>query len=78
MAKIDPPTEKKAPVETTVKIPTKSNKATDQVPPDSIKPLQLKIPETAKNEFKAYAAIKGQSMNTLFLEMFAEHKEVHK
>ena len=78
MAKIAPPTEKKAPVKTTEKIPTKSNKATDQVPPDSIKPLQLKIPETAKNEFKAYAAIKGQSMNALFLEMFAEHKEVHK
>ncbi len=51
--------------------------ATEQTPPDSIRPLQLKIPETKKNEFKAYAAIRGQTMNVLFLEMFKEYREKH-
>jgi hypothetical protein len=40
-------------------------------------PLQIKIPETVKNEFKAMASIRGQSMNALFLEMFEEYKESH-
>lgn len=47
---------------------------TEQIPPDAIKPLQLKIPENKKNEFKAYAAIRGRSMNALFLDMFDEYK----
>ena len=47
---------------------------TDQVPPDAIKPLQLKIPESKKNEFKAYAAMSGRSMNALFLDMFDQYK----
>lgn len=50
---------------------------TQQIPPNIIKPLQLKIPEAKKNDFKAYAALRGQSMNTLFLEMFEEYKEKH-
>jgi hypothetical protein len=79
MAKIAPPTEKKTPVKRTVKKASemKSNKATGQTPPDAIIPLQIKIPETVKNEFKAMASIRGQSMNALFLEMFEEHKESH-
>lgn len=52
-------------------------KPTDQTPPETIKPLQLKIPETRKNEFKAYAALRGRSMNALFLDMFDEYKEKH-
>jgi len=51
--------------------------ATEQMPPDAITPLQLKIPSSAKNEFKAYAAMQGKSMNALFIEMFTEHKERH-
>lgn len=47
---------------------------TEQTPPDAIKPLQLKIPESKKNEFKAYAAMRGRSMNALFLDMFDEYK----
>lgn len=70
MANIQPPTNKKV-------MKLKPKAATEQIPPDAIKPLQLKIPEGAKNEFKAYAAMQGKSMNTLFLEMFAEHKEKH-
>lgn len=79
MAKIAPPTEKKVPVKRTVKKASemKSNKATAQTPPDAIIPLQIKIPETVKNEFKAMASIRGQSMNALFLEMFEEYKEPH-
>lgn len=49
----------------------------EQSSPSSIKPLQLKIPESAKKEFKAYAALRGQPMNALFLEMFTEYKEKH-
>ena len=45
---------------------------------DSIKPLQLKLPEQTKNEFKAYAGIRGKSMKILFIEMFEEYKENHK
>jgi hypothetical protein len=52
----------------------KSKIPTEQVPPDAIKPLQLKIPESKKNEFKAYAAMRGRSMNALFLDMFDEYK----
>jgi len=52
-------------------------KAIEQTPPDSIKPLQLKLPENKKNEYKAFAAIRGRSMNDLFLEMFEEYKTKH-
>lgn len=78
MAKIAPPTQKKIPLKSINNSLPKTTKATEQIPPDSIKPLQLKIPEISKNEFKAYAAIRGQSMNALFLEMFEEHKKIHK
>lgn len=79
MAKIAPPTEKKTAVKRVVKKASemKSKKATGQTPPDAIIPLQIKIPETVKNEFKAMASIRGQSMNALFLEMFEEYKESH-
>ncbi len=49
--------------------------ATEQTPPDAIKPLQLKIPENKRNEFKAYAAMRGKPMNELFLEMFEKYKD---
>ncbi len=52
----------------------RSKVPTEQIPPDAIKPLQLKIPESKKNEFKAYAAMRGRSMNALFLDMFDEYK----
>jgi hypothetical protein len=55
----------------------KPSAPTEQTPPDAIKPIQLKIPESSKNEFKAYAAMRGRSMNALFLDMFAEYKEKH-
>lgn len=81
MANIKPPPKKEnTPVKKATKnkgTPPKLSGATVQTPPDSIKPLQLKIPESAKNEFKAYAAMQGKSMNTLFLEMFLEHKAKH-
>ena len=69
MAKIAPPTEKKTPVKRIVKKTgeIKSNKATGQTPPDTIIPLQIKIPETVKNEFKAMASVRGQSMNVLLV-----------
>ena len=51
--------------------------ATEQSPPDAVKPLQLKLPEHKKNEYKAFAAIRGIAMNDLFLEMFEEYKEKH-
>ncbi len=77
MARIDPPEKKKPDAKAPVK-KTRARKkvnATEQIPPDSVVPLQLKIPEPTKNEFKACASMKGQSMNALFLEMFAEYKE---
>ncbi|VAW42621.1 hypothetical protein MNBD_GAMMA01-1394 [hydrothermal vent metagenome] len=55
----------------------KSKEPMAQTPPDAIKPLQLKIPEGRKNEFKAYAAMRGRSMNALFLDMFEEYKDNH-
>ena len=75
MANIPPPEKKKAPVKKVTTLKPKT--ATTQTPPNSIKPLQLKIPELTKNEFKAYAAMHGKNMNTLFLEMFEEHKRKH-
>ncbi len=71
MANIPAPTKK---TNNGVKKPTK---AIEQTPPDSTKPLQLKLPETKKNEYKAFAAIRGRSMNDLFLEMFEEYKSNH-
>lgn len=66
----------------TVDIEEAINKAkpkapTQQTPPDAIKPLQLKIPEGKKNEFKAYAAMRGRSMNALFLDMFEQYKDAN-
>ena len=52
----------------------KPNAMTAQTPPSAIKPLQLKIPATVKNDFKAYAALHGKSMSEMFLEIFEEHK----
>ena len=76
MAILTPPQKKTKNKKSTFVTP-KSNKATEQSPPSTIKPIQLKIPENKKNEFKAYAAIRGRSMNTLFLEMFEEYKSTH-
>jgi len=42
---------------------------------DPIKPLQLKIPESRKNAFKAFAAMQGKSMNLVFLEMFEQYEQ---
>ena len=76
MAKIAPPTSNK--VVKKKAITPKPTAAIEQTPPDSIKPLQLKLPEQTKNEFKAYAGIRGKSMKILFIEMFEEYKENHK
>lgn len=75
MAKIAPPTNKNIKNKTVTPKPTA---AVEQAPPGSIKPLQLKLPEQTKNEFKAYAGIRGKSMKVLFMEMFDEYKENHK
>ncbi len=85
MAKLNPPPVKTQQQEIKPATPkvcktveaAKSKKPTEQTPPDSIKPLQLKIPENKKNEFKAYAAMHGRSMNALFLDMFEEYKNIH-
>ncbi|NOR71910.1 MAG: hypothetical protein GQ532_19860 [Methylomarinum sp.] len=42
---------------------------------DNISTLQFKVLESFKNEFKAYAAIRGKSMSALFIEIFEEYKE---
>ena len=71
MAKLAPPKKDKATVVVNVPKPLKS---IEQAAPDAIKPIQLKIPESSKNEFKAYAAMRGLAMNDLFLQMFEEYK----
>jgi len=75
MATIEPPNKKKK--KTKVSIQKPSIKALEQTPPNAVKPLQLKLPEITKNEFKAFAAIRGRPMNELFLEMFEEYKKKH-
>jgi len=77
MAKIAPPTSTTKEIKKRPATP-KPIAAIEQTPPDSIKPLQLKLPEQTKNEFKAYAGIRGKSMKNLFIEMFEEYKENHK
>jgi hypothetical protein len=72
-----PVVHKKPTISKTVVEAARPKKPTEQAPPDAIKPLQLKIPEGKKNEFKAYAAMHGLSMNALFLDMFEEYKEKH-
>ena len=80
MAKLEPPAKKtparKASVEAAV-AKAAPKKPIEQTPPDAIAPLQLKIPQSKKNEFKAYAAMRGQAMNELFVEMFDDYKEQH-
>jgi len=70
MADFNPPSNKKI----KAKEAKKPTALLEQVPPDAIKPLQLKIPESKKNEYKAFAAMRGRSMNELFLEMFEQYK----
>jgi len=65
------------PAKKTNSVVKKPIRAIEQTPPDSTKPLQLKLPESKKNEYKAFAAIRGRSMNDLFLEMFEEYKSNH-
>jgi len=50
---------------------------TEQASPSSIGSMQLNIPIVKRNEFKAYASLRGLSMNNLFLDMFAEYKNKH-
>ena len=45
--------------------------------PDSMSPMQLKVPSRVKHEYKAYAALRGEKMNDMFLKMFAYYKEHH-
>lgn len=71
------PAPKKEKKKEVVKKVEKPTRATEQSPPDAVKPLQLKIPEHKKNEYKAFAAIRGIAMNDLFLAMFEEYKEKH-
>ncbi len=79
MSSIKPPSKKKEEVvknKTTESIREASS--IDRVPPNSVVPLQLKIDGQLRNEFKAYAAINGKSMNKLFVEMYTEYLENHK
>lgn len=71
MANFNPPKKK---VVSKKKEIEKPKAVLEQTPPDAIKPIQLKIPEGKKNEFKAFAAMRGRSMNDLFLEMFEQYK----
>ena len=88
MAELKPPSKKKAKAKAPEREPetidleeaiaaAKPKAATEQTPPSSIVPIQLKIPEARRNEFKAYAAMRGRTMNALFLDMFEEYKEKH-
>jgi hypothetical protein len=53
---------------------TKPTAAIEQTPPSSLVLMQIRVPESARNEFKAYASMRSKSMNVLFLEMFEEYK----
>ena len=77
MAKLTPPIKVQTEQEPIKKIIARAmpKAPIDQPPPNEIVPLQLKIPTGKKNEFKAYAAIRGHSMNELFLEMFEQYKQ---
>ncbi len=82
MAKLEPPvksTTKKSETAVIEKVIEKAapKSPVEQVPPDEITPLQLKIPKAKKHEFKAYAAMRGTSMNALFVEMFDEYQRTH-
>lgn len=72
MATIEPPTKS-----STVSNAKTRIKVTDTPAPDEIKPLQLKIPAAQKNDFKAFAALRGRNMNDMFIEMYTEYKEKH-
>ena len=39
---------------------------------EKVKKLQLSIPESSARKYKAYAAMKGETMSALFLKMFNE------
>lgn len=76
MARLDPPSSQTNKPSKPAAIP-KPKMPTAQTPPNSIVPLQLKIPESQKCEFKAFAAMTGKPMNALFLEMFEEYRRNH-
>ena len=42
---------------------------------EPVKLLQAKIPESKRNEIKAYAAARGISFHQLLLNMFEEYKK---
>lgn len=71
MAKIAPP-------ETVNKNTQKTVNATDLTPPEETIMLQLKVPLSLKNDFKAYAAKSPyKTMSELFDACFNEYKENH-
>ena len=79
MAKLSPPEKKTKPVERCEKTADieeviNGKQGIDQTPPEALKSVQLLVPLTKAQEFKAYAAAYGKPMNKLFLEMFEEHK----
>lgn len=78
MANISPPSKKKVIGKNKTTENIVEANATDQTPPNTVVPLQLKINGQLRNEFKAYAAINGKSMNKLFVEMYQEYLENHK
>jgi hypothetical protein len=49
----------------------------DQPAPGNIKPLQLKVEDSVKAEYKAYCAMKDITMSAMFVEMFEQYKENH-
>lgn len=61
-------------LEETILAKAKPAAATEQTPPSSLVLMQIRVPESARNEFKAYASMRSKSMNVLFLEMFEELK----
>lgn len=86
MAKLNPPVKRKADAKgktgldpNTIDLEEAISKAapkaaTEQTPPSSLVLMQIRVPESARNEFKAYASMRSKSMNVLFLEMFEEFK----
>ena len=79
MAKLNPPEKKTQKKQEASAIDgAKPVAAIEQTPPSSLVLMQIRVPETARNEFKAYASMRSKSMNILFLEMFEEFKENNK
>jgi hypothetical protein len=57
---------------------TKKTSKKEDSKPETLKSLQAKIPESVKNEIKAYGLMRGMDIHQFVVEMFEVYKKQDK